>query len=262
MIIGVPLLYTMEMWWIGMYIGGWRLVGFLVLALAINVGLNHATGYTQEGHEFRADLRHGVIALGASAVVALIVLVLISAVPRGYSFAASLGKVALAAIPVSLGFSIANTQFSGPADHGEEELRDEDPEKARAKADLLDIGITLAGSTIFVFAVAPTEEIPLIAARTSGWHWAGLVLFSLLLSYGIVFVAEFADGGKRQHHTRLQHPVPETLLAYLLSVGAGLLLLYLLGQTDAFASLSAAVGHAAVIGLPASVGGAAGRLLV
>jgi putative integral membrane protein (TIGR02587 family) len=221
MILGVPLLYTMEMWWIGMYVSDWKIAGALLTALAVNVGLNHASGFAEE-HDFRSDLRHGVIALGASAGIALVVLVLIRAVPGGYSFSGSVGKVALAAIPVSLGFSIANTQFGGGGRLEEKQPHDEDPEMARAKADMLDAGINLAGAILFVFAVAPTEEILLIASRTTGWHWAGLVVFSLLLSYGIVFVADFSgsrqlmdisldgpmDGIEAAEAIRRQHDVP------------------------------------------------------
>jgi putative integral membrane protein (TIGR02587 family) len=264
LIIGIPLLYTMEVWWIGMYVSDWRLIGFLAVTLLINAGLNHASGFSEE-HDIWSDIRNSVTALGISTLISALVLLLISAIPHGFSLSATIGKIALGAIPVSIGFSVANTQFAGRSGRGEEQASEQqggDDERQRARVDLLDIGITIAGAAVFVFAVAPTEEIIKITARTTGFHWAALVLFTLALTYGMVFVADFAGSQERQFRGLLQHPIPETLLAYTFSVGVGLLLLFFFGRDEVFMSVSNVVGHATVIGLPAAVGGAAGRIIV
>lgn len=258
-IIGMPLLYTMEMWFIGMYVTDWHIAGFLLFALLINMGLNHISGFEEE-HNIWSDMRDSVVAIGAGAVLSLIVLTLIDVINPTISFASAVSMVALGAVPVSIGFSIANTQFGGGTRTSGKEAQPEVPEKRKA---MIDIGATMAGAAVFVFAVAPTEEIVLIMSRTTGFHWAALVVFSLLLTYAIVFVADFSGAKQRmQHQGFLQRPLPETLLAYVLSVLVSLLLLFLLGRSEAFASISMIVAHSAVIGLPAAVGGAAARLII
>ena len=47
-IFGVPLLFTMEMWWIGEYLDRWKLGAFLLVAFAANVGLSWAAGFKRE----------------------------------------------------------------------------------------------------------------------------------------------------------------------------------------------------------------------
>ncbi|MEN6584203.1 MAG: DUF2391 family protein [Armatimonadota bacterium] len=40
MIVGMPLIYTMEMWFIGMYVSDWLVAGALLFAFVVNVGLS------------------------------------------------------------------------------------------------------------------------------------------------------------------------------------------------------------------------------
>lgn len=267
-IIGLPLVYTMELWFIGMYISDWYIVAFLIFALAVDTGLNHASGFAPK-HDFISDIGSSITALGISSVLGFIYLSLIGMVRSGTSFSAIISMTSVLAVPVSVGFSVANTQFGGKTRTGGDRpgqlpgRSDEDIERRRAKADVRDIGITIAGATIFVFSVAPIEEVAQIATRTTGYHWAALVVFSILLTYGMVFLADFS-GRKRRHGYRglLQQPIPETILAYSFSVLIGLLLMFLLGKAEIFSAVSYTVANAAVIGLPASVGGAAGRLII
>lgn len=248
-----------------MYASDLRIAGALIFAFVVNMGLNHASGFSEE-HTLWSDIRDSIVALGASIIIAAVILILINAIHVGMSFASAAGMIAVSAVPVSIGFSVANKQFGGGSQADEEWDRmssDQDKEKQKAKADVIDVGITIAGATVFVLAVAPTEEIEMIASRTTGFHWAGLVAFSIVLTYAMVFAAEFA-GSKRRRESRglLQQPIPETVIAYVFSVLTGLLLLFILGQVEAFTSVAQIVANGTVIGLPAAVGGAAGRLLV
>jgi uncharacterized membrane protein len=60
----------------------------------------------------------------------------------------------------------------------------------------------------------------------------------------------------------LQHPVAETVLTGALSLGVAFVLLWLLGQREAMSHPATAVATVVTLGLPAVVGGAAGRLIV
>ena len=147
-IIGLPLVYTMELWFIGMSISDWYIVAFLLFALIVNTGLNHASGFRQQ-HDPVSDIGASLAALGMSAVTGSAYLLLIGMIRSGISFAAAVSMVSLVAVPISIGFSIANTQFSGKTRTGGDEpdelpgRSDEDIEKRKAKADVRDIGITV-----------------------------------------------------------------------------------------------------------------------
>jgi uncharacterized membrane protein len=56
--------------------------------------------------------------------------------------------------------------------------------------------------------------------------------------------------------------VPETLLAYIVSLLAALIALYLFDRVEIGDSIGQVVSETLVLGLPAAVGGAAGRVAV
>ena len=82
---------------------------------------------------------------------------------------------------------------------------------------------------------------------------------SLLASYGIVFVAGFGDQeGRHTQEGPFQRPITETVVSYLVSLGVAAVLLWLFQRGGApFDDLLTRV---VVLGFPAAVGGAAGRL--
>jgi putative integral membrane protein (TIGR02587 family) len=113
------------------------------------------------------------------------------------------------------------------------------------------------------FNIAPTAEIPMLASASSPLALLAVMAASLVISYGIVFVAGFGDQKMRQEQQGvLQHPVTETMAAYLIALaGAALMLLFFrnvqLGDPGPHL-----ISHVVLLGLPAAVGGAAGRLAV
>jgi uncharacterized membrane protein len=63
---GTPLLFTMEMWWIGTYSELWRLLIFLGLALMVNTVLSYMAGFKQENTFFAAIMQAiEAVAVGA-----------------------------------------------------------------------------------------------------------------------------------------------------------------------------------------------------
>jgi putative integral membrane protein (TIGR02587 family) len=116
---------------------------------------------------------------------------------------------------------------------------------------------------IIAFSIAPTDEIPMLAAATSeGWLIATIVV-SLLISYGIVFEANFARRSQRQQQRGIfQRPLSETLMAYLVSLVAAALMLWSFQQLNLSDPLSMWLSYTLLLGLPATIGGAAGRLAI
>ncbi len=261
-IFATPLLYTMEMWWIGTTAELWKLLLFLGIAALITFGLarSRSGGFKEETSRF-SSLEQALDGIAIGLVGAVIVLTALNRIELGDPLEIVLGKVIVQAVPLCIGAAVANAIF-GP--HGErsregEELNGE--EQSAKQAFLADFGATMIGSIFLAFSIAPTDEVPMLAAELDYAHQLALIALSLALTYVIVFASGFGTG---QHEQRgpFQSPLTETVLAYLLSLLVALVALTLLDRVEWGDPLGEIVAMVLVLGLPATIGGAAGRLVV
>ena len=133
----------------------------------------------------------------------------------------------------------------------------------RLNRTLADVGGTAVGATIIGLSIAPTDEVPMVAAGRSPLGLLVIVGFSLLISYVIVFEAGFGDQHARTAHEGLfQRPVTETVASYLIALVVSAVMLAFFGRIRFDDPLRLLVDHVVVLGLPACIGGAAGRLAV
>ena len=116
---------------------------------------------------------------------------------------------------------------------------------------------------IIAFNIAPTDEIPMLAAAISPPWQLAIIAASLLISYGIVFVAGFTYQAKRQQQQGIfQRPLSETVMAYLVSLAASAFMMFFFHKLSFDDPWSIWLSYTLVLGLPATIGGAAGRLAV
>ena len=263
-LIGIPLLYTMETWWIGGTVSPLRALLFLAVAYALNLGFVSWAGFRRQEqgsrHPFGDALEATALALAAAALT----LVLLHRVQLDHPLGAVVGRLAVNAVPISLGVSIANHILAAGASRtepaaGEAPVPAPDP----LRATLLDLGAAFAGALFVSFNIAPTEELPKLATEVPTLRLAAIALFSLLLTYAIVFVADF---GGRQHRAAtaglFQRPATETVAAYLVSLATSAGILWLFGQIDSSTDPFVAYAEVVLLALPAAIGAAAGRLAV
>jgi putative integral membrane protein (TIGR02587 family) len=261
-IFATPLLYTMEMWWIGTTAELWKLLLFLGIAALITFGLarSRSGGFKEETSRF-SSLEQALDGLAIGLVGAVVVLTVLNRIELGDPLEIVLGKVIVQAVPICIGAAVANAIF-GP--HGERSREGEElsgGEQSARQAFLADLGATMIGSIFLAFSIAPTDEVPMLAAELDYAHQLALIALSLLLTYIIVFASGFGTG---QHEQRgpFQSPLTETVLAYLLSLLVALVALTLLDRVEWGEPLGEILAMVLVLGLPATVGGAAGRLVV
>lgn len=120
-----------------------------------------------------------------------------------------------------------------------------------------------AGAVFFAFNLAPTDEIPLIAhQQRSPWVALALVALSLLLLHGFVYGAGF----RGQHAPRPGRSLRADLLGltlpgYVIVLAACTYVLWTFGRLDGLAP-GAMLHVVLVLGLPASIGAAAARLIL
>lgn len=259
---GIPLLFTMEMWWIGTYADLWKLIVFLALTFLANVVLTYLAGFKPRREtSLIASIDESVDTLAVGVVASVIVLLVLNRIAPGDPLDSILGKVIIQAIPLSIGASLANAVF----DRHEGRTGEQPPaaESHPWQDALNDLGATIIGGVFIGFSIAPTDEIQLLAASLDIYHEVALVALTLVIGYIIVFTSGFDPESAGPRPTGpFQHPITETVVSYVVSLSVAFWTLYLLDRVDFGDPFPSILSQVLVLGLPTMVGGAAGRLAV
>lgn len=248
-ILGLPLVYTQEVWTHGATLSPSVILAMLAISFGLNMGLSRFVGF-ETGRTYR-PFEDAIVGFGLSFVLAAVLLFLLDRINTQMSLQNALGVVALVAIPTSLGFALGNALAPAEGGKGSEKMKG-------SMADLLAAG---AGAVILSLNIAPTEEPIMLAHQLGFIRLMLLVLVSMGLSYLMVFYAEFGGvKGRIASEGVAQGPLVETLLAYLAALAVAGFLLASFGE---LAGLSgASLAEIVVLAFPASMGSALGRLLV
>ncbi|MEC4818856.1 MAG: TIGR02587 family membrane protein, partial [Scytonema sp. PMC 1069.18] len=271
---GIPLLYTMEVWWIGSRATPQMVMLTLVILFLVVLLLNRTEGFrlrrsypnSPPYDAFTDTVEAMAIGLFCSAFM----LVLLREVTLETHLKEGLGKIVFESVPFTLGVTLAN-QFLGDTHHsaepqertGGQASRETNKTSDKLSATLADIGATLIGATVIAFNIAPTGEIPMLSAAVSPPWLLAIIASSLLISYGIVFEAGFSNQQKRRQQRGIfQKPLSETIMSYLVSLVAAAFMLWFFQQLSFNDPWTLWLEHTLLLGLPGAIGGAAGRLAV
>jgi putative integral membrane protein (TIGR02587 family) len=265
---GAPFLYTMEVWWKGNFTSPPRMLLVLGIAYAALVLLDWQGGFrTQQSRTWLRVFTDSLEALAIALVTATLSLILIGVLRFDTGLEAAMGRIITEALPFSIGVGIANHVLQNrDEDEGDTEESRKDPSKHQWHdhawhGTLADAGATTLGAVIIAASIAPTDEIPMIASTLSSSWLLALIASSLLISYIIVFEANLgAQTMRRSQPGLFQSPISETLASYLIALLTSFLMLWLFQLLRAEDPLSQWVSYTIILGLPATIGGAAGRL--
>jgi putative integral membrane protein (TIGR02587 family) len=268
---GIPLLYTMEVWWIGSQISPSVMLSILVTTFVVVFLLNRTEGFRKtKSKQFLDTVMDSVEALAIGIVCATFMLILLSEIKLETPLNEALGKLIIESVPFALGAALASGFLSGDR-WSSSDSEDSDNKGDRGKkadqpeinATLADIGATLIGATIIAFNIAPTDEIPMLDASASPPGILAIIAASLIISYGIVFEAGFTTQKKRQQQQGIfQRPLNETVASYLVSLFAATLMLFFFHRLTFSDPWTVWLSYTVLLGLPASIGGAAGRIAI
>ncbi|MCC3516040.1 TIGR02587 family membrane protein [Microcoleus sp. PH2017_18_LLB_O_A] len=256
---GIPLLYTMEVWWIGSSTKPAQMSIAIITTFIVVFLLTRTEGFRKtKDIRWRDAAIDTVEAIAIGIVCAAVILFLLREITPETPLQEALGKIIFEGLPFALGVALASGFLSG--DRYQSSDSDSEP---MINPTLADIGATLIGAMIIAFNIAPTDEIPMLAAAISPPWQLAIIAASLLISYGIVFAADFTSQAKRQQQRGIfQRPLSETVMAYLVSLVASAFMLFFFHKLSFDDPWSVWLGYTLVLGLPATVGGAAGRLAV
>lgn len=255
LIFALPLLMTMEMWWLGFTMDRLRLALLVLLTLPVLIGLARYVGFERTS-SWADDVRDGLIGYAVGFIAATAILALLGIIEPGMSADEVIGKVALQAVPGSIGAVLARSQLGSERDRRDEE------EQKRHAGYFGEMFITAVGALFLAFNLAPTEEMVLISYMMSGWHTVALALLSLLIMHAFVYALDFAGGSMRpQDMPRWRSFLLLPATGYAVCLVISLYVLWSFGRTDG-TDLGQIVKATVVLGFPAAIGGAAARLVV
>ncbi|MFE1743717.1 TIGR02587 family membrane protein [Coleofasciculus sp. H7-2] len=261
---GIPLLYTMEVWWIGSFTEPPVMLAAIAATFVVVFLLNRTEGFRKTKDIRQSEAVMDTIeAIAIGIVCATCILVLLREITLDTSLGEALGKVIFESVPFALGVALARSLLSG--DRYQSSNSQDNPSSANEttiNATFTDIGATLIGATLIAFNIAPTDEVSMLAAASSPPWLLAIMVASVLISYGIVFQAGFTNQQQRmQQQGIFQRPLSETVFSYLVSILASALMLWFFQQLSFDDPWQMWLSYTLILGLPATVGGAAGRLV-
>jgi putative integral membrane protein (TIGR02587 family) len=254
-IFAIPLLMTMEMWWLGFSMEPGRLLLFMSINFAILIGLSYFAGF-EKTFSWKEDAMDAFAAFGVGILTSAAMLALLAVITFDMTWSEIVGKVALQSVPASIGAMLGRKQLGGGQDTQAEEER-----KAEAGYGG-ELFLMLAGALFMAFNVAPTEEMILIAYQMSPWHTLALGVLSIVLLHVLVYTVGFSGQESRpEGGTFLSTFFHFTLAGYGIALLISFYVLWTFGRTEDVAPTEIA-NMVVVLGFPASLGAATARLVI
>ena len=250
LIFGLPMLMTMELWELGLYLDRWRILLLLALSFPMLMFLSHHVGF-ERTWGWQDDLRDTLVAYGVGLVVSGLVLTVLGVIDAQTSFSEMTAIVVLQTVPAALGALLARSQLG------------ENAEKDKGEPGYFaELGVMMVGALFLSLNIAPTEEMVLIAYDMTSWHSLALLLTSLVIMHGFVYASGFKGGTSRPSGKPWWDPVLRfTFVGYVLALSIAIYALWTFARLEGH-GIEQVVRAAIVLGFPAAIGAAAARLIL
>jgi uncharacterized membrane protein len=121
--------------------------------------------------------------------------------------------------------------------------------------------IAVCGAVLFANNVAPTEEIVIIASETASERLLCLAFLSMLMGALILFYSDFTSTQRLSQTSGIKTLVFGIVVTYAIALLTSAAILWFYGRFDGMAPIIS-LAEMVVLGLPATLGAAAGRLLL
>ncbi len=257
LLFALPMLMTMEMWFLGLYINPWRLLLLCILNLPLLLFLARRIGF-ESVHSWRQALRDAITAYGLGIAVSAAVLLLFGVLNDQITASNIVAKIALQSVPASIGALLGRSQLGQRSD-------DEDEEEGEYFGEtgyLHELFMMMVGALFLNLNVAPTEEMILIAYKVTPYHILALCLLSIAIMHGFVYALHF-KGSHQLHEGQQwwQSFIRFTLPGYIIAIAISIYTLWTFERLD-HTSLSQIMNAAVILGVPASIGAASARLIL
>ena len=248
----LPILMTMEMWWLGFYLDPPRLLQFLFVNFIILVGLSRVSGFEATGGWWD-DVMDAFAAYAVAAIWSAFILWLLGIVEPDMPASEIIGKIAIESVPASFGAMLGGKQFGEGQSAGAEKER---------KTYWGQLFLMVTGAMFVAFSVAPTEEMILISFRMTPLLSIGLVVLSLMLLHGFVYTIGLKGHEKPPGPTSFWSIFLRfSVVGYAIAAIVSLYLLWTFGRVEQTSPTQIA-GMVAVLAFPGAIGAAFARLVI
>lgn len=251
LLFALPLLMTMEMWWLGGFsMERSRLLIFLVASLPMLLGLSYYVGF-EPTFCLKDEILDALAAFAVGFVLAAGILTLLGVLNADLRAPELAGKIAICTIPGAIGALLAGKQL------GARGIEDQ-----RADPGFLGVLFLMAVGAIFLaFNVAPTEEVVLISYKMGAAHAFGLIAASILVLHLFVYALGFPGEHRRRRAGGLARTfMTYTIPGYAIALAISAYCLWTFGRFEGVAMHEQAT-MIVVLGFPAAIGAATARLV-
>jgi putative integral membrane protein (TIGR02587 family) len=258
LLFSVPMLMTMEMWFLGFYMSRERLLLLLILNMPLLLLLSHRIGF-ERTTTWAQSARDAIVAYGMGILASAAILILLGVITIDTPLDQWIGMVAVQAVPASIGAMLGRSQLSMSDDDDETEgAQDEKPGTAYGT----ELFMMAVGALFLSLNLAPTEEMIVLAYKMTPWHALALTAVSILLMHGFVYALAFRGGHSVQTDGSRWHAfIRFTLPGYVVALAVSLYALWTFERLDGMATVEALL-VVIVLAFPAAIGAAAARLIL
>lgn len=251
-IFSLPLLMTMEMWWLGHILSPLMLVQFTLLNMAMLYGLSRVAGF-EESYGKLDDVLDAFAAYAVAAIVTGLLLLLLGVITADTPLREVAGKIAIQTVPASFGAMIG-AKLMGEGEEIEQQERWRETYQGQ-------LFLMAAGALFLCFTMAPTEEMILISFQMTPWHGLALILVSILLLHAILHIVGFPGRGDRAGRHVGRQWLSHSLAGYGVAVMTAFYVLWTFGRLEGL-GLPHIVLAVAVLAFPAAIGAGIARVAV
>jgi putative integral membrane protein (TIGR02587 family) len=249
--LALPMLMTMEMWYLGFYMARERLLLLLIVNIPLLILLAHRIGF-ERTFTWREAVRDAIIAYGIGIVTSVVVLGALGLLTGDMPASELTGKIALQSVPASIGAMLGRSQLG----------HDDDKEDGKETAYTGELLMMAAGALFLSLNIAPTDEMMAIAYQMTVWHALAVALLSIALMHGFVYAVSFVGGHELSPETPWWHGfIRFTLPGYVIALTICVFTLWIFERLGGSSTVEIMLS-VIVLGFPASLGAAAARLIL
>lgn len=250
-IFSLPMMMTMEMWWIGFYVDPLRLVCLILLSLPLFYRISTMVGF-RNSKTIGDNIIDVLVSYAVAFVTTALVLTAVGVINTDTDPGAVYSMLLLQAVPGSLGALLARNIVGSSSKIPEDDGRNY-PD---------DLTILATGALFLAFSLAPTEEIVLLSYRMTAWHSLSLLLLTLLVMHAFALASSRCNSRElKQWTTHWGIFVRITATGYLIAFAISFFMLWVFESIDDKSFFNTIKG-VVVLGFPAGVGAAASRLIL
>jgi putative integral membrane protein (TIGR02587 family) len=268
MLFGIPMLMTMELWDLGFYIERGRLLLLMLVNIPLLVVLANLIGF-ERTTTWRQAVRDATIAYGLGILISAAVLIMLGTIEAHMPAFAILEKVAIQAVPASIGAMLGRSQLGGQAaGGGDGDSKQDEGGGDDAVPDAIsthysqELFLMAVGALFLNLNVAPTEEVILISYKMTQWHALAAMLVSIAIMHAFVYAVAFKGTHEIPGETPRWHVfVRFTLPGYMIAVLISLYVLWTFGRLDDVAPTQILMSTI-VLSFPGAIGAASARLVL